>query len=580
MDWLADLNDQQRQAVEADDGPLSIVAGPGTGKTKTLTCRIVHLLKSNRAKASEILALTFTNKAAREMQERVKVILGNTEQPTIVTFHALAHTMLRLPAAETLVSDVERTIILQLLKKSPAGKGRTLRDISLLISRAKNQPNSKLESAEATLVDSYNAELRSRQLYDYDDLLLRLHEALQHSDFSGPTFQHILVDEFQDTNDLQYKILQLLNHTGNLFVIGDPLQSIYGFRGASADIFKQFEQDFPSAKRVRLITNYRSARQIVRLANAIFPDVPALQPYRKQAGFTQAVEVLNEYSEADWILNELESQVGGSNMLRSSQHHNTTKQRTFSDFAVVYRTHAVSRAVQATLEKSGIPYQVAGEGSPYMQPYVTAVIQSLAYLSGLAEAPTVAKLTPTQTATLLEPLKTTMHQLSLSELAQRISKKLAIADDKNANQFTGALLRHDGMPPAEYVRYVQALAEQDYYDPTAGSVTLLTIHAAKGLEFPVVLLIGAEEGVLPLSRADIVTDTKEERRLFYVAATRARDELYMLHAKHRGKKSARPSSFIKKLPDSVVTRSTDEAMAAQQRRQRKQQLKRRQTTLF
>lgn len=605
------LNPEQRRAVEAADGPLLIVAGPGTGKTKTLTARIAYLVQSGRAHPGEILALTFTNKAAGEMQERVAARLGEqssgqkpggiskpntrgSQKPTIATFHALAHLLLDLPEKSKLVGDIERVAVLQALSKTKAGKGLSLRDMSLMISRAKNALPAALTALAAAegeharlpeLVQAYNAEIHTHDLYDYDDLLIWLYEALGRPDFQQKArrFSYILVDEFQDTHDLQYEIVRRLNRTNNLFVIGDPLQSIYGFRGASSKIFDRFEHDFPGAARVRLLTNYRSAPQIVRLAGALFPAAPALQAHRREPGRAMAVEVLNEYGEADWIVGEIERQIGGSDMLRSSKHHGAGEKRTFSDFAVMSRTHAGSAAVQSALEKSGIPYQVVGEGSPFLQPHATAIIQSFAYLAGFGDAPSVRDLKPSQVARLLDPLKPSIHDVPLTRLAEQIAKLLNLYNEKNTRavkQFTNALVRHDNMPPAIYVRHVQKMAEQEYYDPAAGSVTLLTIHASKGLEFPVVFVIGAEEGNIPLARKGIATDREEEKRLFYVAVTRARDELYVLHARTRKKDKREQSSFLTALPKNVVEQMVDPTIADQVKRIKRRAQKRAQGSLF
>lgn len=584
------LNTEQRPAVEAGGGPLVIVAGPGTGKTKTLTARIAYLVQTMGVKPGRILALTFTNKAAEEMQSRVlaRLALDKTptaQKPVIATFHALAHLLLDLPKEAKLVDDIERLVILQQLKDTKHAEGLQLRDLSLTISRAKNHLAGSLDADVKPLVEAYNAALRSRDLYDYDDLLVWLYESLEHPEFrqKAQRFDHILIDEFQDTNELQYEIVCLLNRTNNLFVIGDPLQSIYGFRGANAQIFDRFKQDFPDAVNVRLVTNYRSAPEIVRLAGAIFPDTPPLHPHRADAGKARAVEVLNEYGEADWVVHEIERQVGGSDMLRGSQHHSNGSHRTFSDFAVMSRTHAGSHTVRAALEKSGIPYQVVGEGSPYLQPQAAVIIQSFAYLTGFAPAPDVQKLKSAQVARLLDPLKPVIHEMPLTTLAAKITDLLKLAEGKDSaavHQFTNALLRYDQMPPAAYVQHVQKLAEQDFYDPAAGAVTLLTIHAAKGLEFPVVFLVGVEEGSLPLARKGIVTDADEEKRLFYVAVTRARDELYMLHARTRRSTAREQSPFLTVLPKRAVEQVSDPAIGTQLKRIKRRAQKRAQGSLF
>jgi superfamily I DNA/RNA helicase len=581
-------NAEQRPAVEAAKGPLIIVAGPGTGKTKTLTAHVTYLVQKAHVPAQDILALTFTNKAAGEMQERITAQLGKlpkNQRPVTATFHALANLLLDLPESTKLAGDIERVAVLQLLTKSKAGKGMSLRNMSQAISTAKNQLHGRLEPVVKALVDTYNLELHNRGFHDYDDLLVWLHEALGRADFRAKAqrFTHILVDEFQDTNELQYDIVRRLNRTGNLFVIGDPLQSIYSFRGASSHIFDLFAQDFPKAKHIELTTNYRSAPQIVRLAGALFPDAPKLHAHRRDPGRAAVVEVLNGFGEADWVVNEIQSQVGGSDMLKSSQHAGNDRGRTFADFAVMSRTHAGSATVQAALEKSGIPYQVVGEGSPFLQPHATAILQSFAYLAGFGEAPSVPNATPAQVARLLDPLKKLIHEVSLSQLASQISQLLDLAGEKNqatVKQFTNSLVRYDHMHPGAYVQHVEAMAEQEYYDPAAGAVTLLTIHASKGLEFPVVFVVGVEEGSIPLARKGIVTDPEEEKRLFYVAVTRARDELYLLHARTRKNQARQESPFTTELPKGAVERLTDPAISGQLKRIKRRAQKRAQGNLF
>jgi superfamily I DNA/RNA helicase len=564
------LNPEQKGAVEAGDGPLLIVAGPGTGKTKTLTERVVHLVQSGRAKPQEILALTFTNKAAREMQERVSARLEK-QTPAITTFHALAQKLLKQDSRR-LASDAERAEIIRSIRKTH-GKQWSARDISLLVSKAKNsiQPP---EDAVQIIANTYNLELAARGLYDFDDMLLNLRNELEKH--PNTTYRHILVDEFQDTNELQYELLRLLNTTDNLFVIGDPLQAIYGFRGADDKIFERFRNDWPAAKEIHLVTNYRSTPEVIHMANAIFPDAPQLVPHRTDAGQVAAVEMLNEYGEAEWLLKEIESQIGGSDMLKSSQYHQSDKQRSFRDFAILYRTHAVARTLQKTLDASGIPYQVAGEGSPYLQPHIQEFFQALSYIES-GETPDPGKLSASQARRLLDPLKS---YTSLAQLAQDVAEAIGIKQDDNFKLLANALVRFDDKPLREYLEYIRSMADQEYYDPSASAVTLLTIHASKGLEFSEVFVLAAEQEILPLIRQGKVTDLGEEKRLFYVAATRARDNLYLLHARKRSREAREESSFLTGLPAKTITRLADAEMTQQIRKLQRHAQKRSQGSLF
>jgi superfamily I DNA/RNA helicase len=583
MSTLNELNDEQRLAVLAGEGPVTVIAGPGTGKTKTLTARIAHLIDSQKARPEEIVALTFTNKAAREILSRITSERDDNatgSKPVITTFHGLAYRWLDTAEMGELVSEQERNEILRSLKKVAANT--TVRDLSLLISRAKNQLQPLQDVASANMVAAYNAELAVRNTYDFDDLLLQFHAAILQGKCM-PHYRYVLVDEFQDTNDLQYELLKSLK-SNNLFVIGDPLQSIYGFRGASAAVFDRFRADWPETTEITLTTNYRSVPQVVKVAAAIFPDALALRAHRQGSGKICALEVLNEYGEADWIVNEIERQVGGSDMLRSSQHHATDQQRTFRDFAIIYRTHAVAKTIQRTLEASGIPYQIAGEGSPYSQPHVTAVTDTLAYLAGQGTAPAVKGYSPQQIETLLDPLKIKTEQPSLTLLVSRIIDLLGLATEKHAaslRQFSNTLVPFDGKPIEEYLNHLRQIAEQEYYDPNADAVTLLTIHAAKGLEFSRVFLAAAEEGALPHARpGENATNQEEEQRLFYVAVTRARDELYILHARNRAGKPRQLSRFVASLPKGAIEHEIDPTLAEQKRRIERHRQKRAQASLF
>lgn len=373
-----DLNTAQRRAVEAGSGPLLIVAGPGTGKTKTLTARITHLIEAEGVDPERILALTFTKKAAEEMRQRLansSAIKGRS--PDILTFHALCYGLL---GGE--LEFVAEPVRLQLIKKltRPAElKGLSTRELALKLSLAKNMAED--DPAVQKLLRAYNAALARSHYVDFDDVLVRTKELLEADAEKRAAVQaqykYILVDEFQDTNRLQYALLMLLRGNDNLFVIGDPEQSIYGFRGATGDIFEQFMADFPAHTRITLTANYRSAPEVVRLCNAVFSDTPDLTAQAAVPGVAKAVQVLNEYSEADWVVSEIQRAIGGGDMLRAVSDDDRAAHRTFKDFAVLYRSRSAGLAVQKAIAASGLPYQVAGDGSPYDQPHLQALITLL-----------------------------------------------------------------------------------------------------------------------------------------------------------------------------------------------------------
>jgi DNA helicase-2/ATP-dependent DNA helicase PcrA len=578
MDFMAQLNAEQRAAVQQGDGPVLIVAGPGTGKTKTLTVRIASIIAEEKARPEQILALTFTKKAAEEMQSRVQLLLkqiGKTGNgaPVVSTFHALCHEL--LGGELHFASEPQRLQIIKQLQKPAELKGLSRRELGLLISRAKNMAEED-DPALAKVVAEYNAALGELGLVDFDDLLVHTRDLLTKDEVARTAvqqrFRYILVDEFQDTNRLQYELLQLLRGTENLFVIGDPLQSIYGFRGASGGIFEQFRADFPNAVAVTLTTNYRSVPQVVALSNALFADAPDLTAHAKTGGQVRAVQVLNEYSEAAWVLYEIQKAIGGGDMLRAVSDDDAVLHRTLRDFAIIYRNRSAAVAVQKAVAESGLPYQVVGDGSPYEQPQVLAIMALLQ--SALTSEPAALEgFTRTQTKAVQELLGQTDGVLP-HLLADKIVTILGFEKSPAVQQFVGSLVRFKTLEAA--VKHLEAIAETRFYDPSADAITLLTIHASKGLEFSHVFLVGVEEGILPHSRADVA----EEKRLFYVAVTRAKERLDILHTMRRASAPAELSRFVSGLKPSLLPRETDPNLMADQRRAQKRAALKSQQSLF
>ncbi len=541
------LNPEQLRAVKAGEGPVLIVAGPGTGKTKTLTARIAYLL-ANGAKPGEIIALTFTNKAAREMRERLAGVLGGgAKLPKICTFHALGADLLRRDGTHrALAKDTEQQEIIRSLERPTTFKGVSVRELTLLISRAKTSL-SPLDANTKRLLETHEAVLAAQGLHDYDDLLCKSYDLLKNDSTKRPGHTYILVDEFQDTSELQYELLKLLCTGENIFAIGDPNQSIYGWRGAGAEMFARFRTDFPSVKEIALTENYRSRPEIVRLANAIFPDSPQLLAQTEEPGTVQAVQTLNEYSEAAYVLGEIEKGIGGSTFLSATSEDGGREPR---DYAVLYRTHQAGKAIQKAFAESGIPYQIAGDGSPYEQPDVQEVITGLRAIEN-----TENRLIGDIVAQLAAE-----HDMALENLSQLLSTFVQFGSD---------------LPAA--LAHLDDIAEQEFYDPSVNAVTLMTIHASKGLEFAHVFLVAAEEGILPKRKHDTID---EERRLFYVAATRAKHQLDVLYARTRAGEPATLSRFVTELSETVVPRTTDPAMASLEKRLQKKAQKRAQTKLF
>jgi superfamily I DNA/RNA helicase len=582
MQWLDDLNAEQRLAATATDGPVLIVAGPGTGKTKTLTARIAYLIAAGHARPEQILALTFTKKAAEEMQARVRALLGEGAQPLpqISTFHALCHKVLSGLGGElAFVTEAERLRIIKTLTRPAVYKRHTVREIGLLISRYKNQAEQDTDVHK--MVIAYDAALAEQQRVDFDDLLVRTKQLLQSDEPARQALQarytYILVDEFQDTNMLQYELLRLLLGHTNVFVIGDPNQSIYGFRGASGTIFDQFRADYPALTAVTLHVNYRSAPAIVATGNAVFAQGPQLQAHRTRNGKAIAVEVLNEFSEANWIINTIHAAVGGGDFMHAVSDNQRDDEYTLRDFAILYRNRAAASAVYKAIAASGLPYQVVGDGSPYDAPDVQKIIAVLRAFADTTQPDILGRAAPDS---LLRGVDIQAVQSLIgaedrapSVIAAKASTVLGLASPE-LQHFNGTLVRFQ--TAGEATRYIDVIAEQDFYDPSADAITLLTIHASKGLEFPYVFLVGAEEGLLPYTSADV----NEERRLFYVAVTRARDMLAVLHTRRRGSEVAALSSFAQSIPPSVLARYIDPQLQSDQRRAHKRAVKRSQQSLF
>ncbi len=572
MEFLEELNPEQLRAVETGDGPVLIVAGPGTGKTSTLTKRIAYLIAKQKAKPGQILALTFTKKAAEEMQARVAA-LAPGESPRIATFHALCHEIVGTDTP--FVGDAERMQIIKSLPRPKELKHLSARELGLKISLAKNTTQAA-DKDIAKMVRAYNKALAAHTVRDFDDLLLHAYQLLADDADARKAVQarykYVLVDEFQDTNALQYELLKLLLGHQNIFVIGDPNQSIYGFRGASGTIFGQFRTDFPACTEVALTTNYRSVPQVVRLSNALFEDDTDLRAHSEATGLVRAVEVLNEYSEAEWVLGEIHRAVGGGDLLRAISDDNRAQHRQLSDFAVLYRSRAAAAAFQKRLDESGLPYQVVGDGSPYDQPQVQAIITLMR--TALHREPITLEGYGSAERRFLEQELSKTTDAVPHVLAEKLKTLLGFEPSRSLQQFTSVLVRFKNVPSA--LAYFDTIAERGFYDASADAITLLTIHASKGLEFPHVFLLGAEEGILPSARGD----EAEERRLLYVAVTRARERLEIMHTKNRGGQKAELSRFIARLPADALKRHTDPEMEAQIRRIAKRAARNSQTSLF
>ena len=521
---LNGLDPEQRAAAAVPSGPLLIIAGPGTGKTRTLTHRIAHLVTERGVPASQCLAITFTRRAAAEMAERLEALVGPQAQDlTVATFHSLG---------------------VRILREQHARVGLTAR-----FGIADEDAVQQLRDEHG---ETYKKELHARDLVDFDDLVEMPVELL-----AGDTalIEHyrarwpwVSVDEYQDVDETQYRLLRLLCAAeGNLTAIGDPDQAIYRFRGADVGFFLRFETDFPGATRVQLGRNYRSSRHI--LAGAVQAITPttlvedrSLRPCGPHAehaliGLHHAID---EQAEASFVARTIDQLLGGSSFHSLDTGRvagDGTQGLSFSDFAVLYRTSGQAKAVMEALTRAGVPYQKRSHDRLTDRPGVRALARELG-LVGLR-----------------------------GSVADRVRQAAKAVDDEDA--FTALelltpLASRFGDDVSGFLSELALGAEVDTWDPRADRVSLLTLHASKGLEFPVVFLVGCEDGLLPMRWPGEDPDPEavnEERRLFFVGMTRAQQHLYLSRAtsrvRHGAVRRAGPSPFLSSISPTVTERIGD-----------------------
>ncbi|GAA0237217.1 UvrD-helicase domain-containing protein [Cryptosporangium japonicum] len=543
-DWgvLEGLDPEQRAAAGAPDGPLIVVAGPGTGKTRTLTHRVAYLVTERGVAAESCLAITFTRRAAGELATRLSDLLpSGSGSPFVATFHALALTICREQFA-ALGFD------------SPPSVADEA-DVSAVLAELDLAPGSAVPDP---LLEGYRKRLRARGLLELDELVPL---AVPFAASYRSRWSHVLVDEYQDVDASQYALLrELVPPDGNLFAIGDPDQSIYSFRGAEVGFFLRFSSDYPTATTVTLTRNYRSAPPIVATAvQVVRPGtlVPGrgLSAERRDLGAARIAvhAVATEVSEAGWVAATIDSLVGGSSFhsLDSGRvdGYEVEEHYDFGDVAVLYRSAAQSRALQSAFTTAGLPFQKRGVDRLADRPAVPAMLREMALLPGSV----LARL-----------------QAAGSALASRASEPDLFSEDSSlrASDVWAAveLLR----PVASsfdsdlsgFLAFVATGAEVDALDPRADAVSLLTLHAAKGLEFPVVFIVGCADGVVPLrfpGEDDPEERLAEERRLFFVGVTRAQRRLFLSAPRtvtRRGKSvSAALTPFLTPVDDGLLDRT-------------------------
>ncbi len=643
---LTTLNERQCEAVTAADGPLLVVAGAGSGKTRVLTTRIAWLLAEARCEPWEILAFTFTNKAAREMRERVDGLVGESRAPRwIGTFHATGVRILRSDGAavglEPSFSIYDTDDSTRLIRKVAGALGVDVKQytpnmLRSVISRWKNEdlPPEKAareaadfrEEKAASVYAAYEQGLRDSNACDFDDLILKTVHLLEEHDTVrekyASRFRHVLVDEFQDTNPLQLILVKALSSVhGNIFAVGDDDQSIYAWRGARIENMLDFEQYFPGTRLVRLEQNYRSTGMILDAANAVI----AHNKRRKGKNLWTAGEtgdplheelVGDEEDEAARLV-EIVREEGGRGLRRG-------------DVTVLYRTNAQSRALEDSLRLANVPYQIVGATAFYERREVRDVLSYLKLVNnprdtlaalrvlnvprrriGDASASRLVTLAEREGCTLGEAAaqpdlleqelnrptcerirgffgmvtgwRAALVDLSVPELVERVVEDVdyvrhlerddplsAPARNENvAELVNGAYAFHeasDGGGLAQFLEQTALVADADTIRDDEGLVRLMTVHAAKGLEFPVVIVAGVEENLMPhASNLDDPAALEEERRLFYVALTRAQLRVHLLHARMRRRFGQRelcmPSRFLGEIPDALIERVGEQPVA-------------------
>ena len=562
---LAGLDPEQRVAAGAGLGPLLVVAGPGTGKTRTLTHRLAHLVVERGMPAERCLALTFTRRAAAELQERLDdLVPGDARRMLVTTFHGLGlrilreqHEALGLGPGFRIADDGERLELLTEVLGCPEREARRLllELVRRKRARAARWPDLDAEPSEvAGPLARYEAAMRKLDLVDLDDLL-----ALPVMLLAGDAglaaryrerFGFVAVDEYQDVDELQYRLLRLLTTpAANLCVIGDPDQAIYGFRGADVGFFLRFAQDFPDATTVRLTRNYRSSPAIVAGAlQAIAPStLVAGRELAAVAGADAPARITihqaaSDLAEAEFVVQTIDRLLGGASFLSLDSGRadgGAEHGLSFADVAVLYRTDAQAGPLAEALGRAGMPFQKRSHDRLGDRPAVRVLVRALrapavpagdrsltARLAAAAAGSGPAEDTAEGTAEALE---------LLAPLAERCGDDL--------DRFLAELALGD---------------EVDTWDPRADRVSLLTLHAAKGLEFPVVFLVGCEDGLLPLRFGPRPSpeETAEERRLFFVGMTRARSHLFLSHARRRAwrgsVREAEPSPFLADLEAALL----------------------------
>ncbi len=621
MDYLKNLNDQQKKAVLHKEGPCLVIAGAGSGKTKVLTTRIAHLIHEG-VSSWNILAITFTNKAAKEMRERLNILMPENNS-FVGTFHSFGVRILRenftYLGLERNFTILDSDDVLSLIKKIMKDKGISKEEcaptyIRNRISFIKNEMLSELEMEKFFNTDAekialivykeYNYLLKRNNSVDFDDLLLLpvklFCENKEILDFYQEKFKYILIDEYQDTNEVQYKLSKLLSEKyKNLFVVGDPDQSIYQFRGANYKNILNFEKDYQNAKVIALEENYRSTKMILDAANSVIKNNKDRKEKNLKSNKSTGAKIkyLRSYDEKHEItlcIEEIKKMLNDGYSLK--------------DMAVFYRTNGQARVTEEMFIKNNLNYKVVGSyyfyqrkeikdlisylrliNNPYDEvslrrvinvpkrkigPTTILNIENKANAENISLFEAIEKGKELEFKILIQQLIKTSNSLSLTELIDEVLEKSGLLKELEEEKTIESELRIENLLEFksitasfeertgsvnlnDFLEEISLISDMSEHKEEEDAITLMTIHSAKGLEFDIVFLIGMEEGIFPHANSLIEKDgLEEERRLMYVGITRARDALYLTNAKRRmlyGKENINPPSrFIDEIDSHLL----------------------------
>ncbi len=656
MGIFNDLNKPQIEAVKTTEGPVLILAGAGSGKTRALTHRLAYLISAKKVSPFNILAVTFTNKAAGEMRQRMEVLLGESRKskvestrnilPWLGTFHSICAKILRreakyigYPSSFTIFDTQDQLSVVKKIMQDIGIDPKSYNPNAVLsyISSAKNEflsptdytkyANSPFAEVVLKVYKQYQRYLKEVGAMDFDDLLVLCLKLFEENpavlEKYQKLFKYILIDEYQDTNQVQYLWAKMLSaKSKNICVVGDDSQSIYAFRGANFRNILNFERDFPGAKVIKLEQNYRSTKNILRAADELIKfnrqkTEKTLWTDNPDGNLLQVYQALNEKDEAEFVALEIRSLAQAESLKSQRDPSSGLAANSFSQFAVLYRTNAQSRALEEAFIRYEIPYRVIGGVRFYERREVKDIIAYLRLIAnpndrvsleriinvpvrGIGEKTLANIKIPASPAggqssnvksspndkmsksksqkaveeffVMMSGFRERSKEVEVADLIEIIAEKTGYKDFlldgspegegrwENILELKTVASYNDSLglenPLESFLEKVALYQDIDNYDASADVVTLMTLHSAKGLEFPVVFIIGLEEGLLPHSRSvDDDGDVEEERRLCYVGITRARQKLYLLYASGRiyfGNPLVNmPSRFLAEIPEEV-----------------------------